>query len=161
MAEESRASSGRHEVCSFCGRPPTMVGHWSAAPDDLLICDECVERCHAVLQRRGSGAASAAAQPSRKLPAPAEIKQQLDEYVIGQERAKKILSVAVHNHYKRIAARLRARRRRDRQEQHPPHRPDRQRQDAPRARPGQDPPRPLRHRRRHDAHRGRLRRRGR
>ena len=95
-------------------------------------------------------------------PSPRSIKEKLDQYVIGQQRAKKVLSVAVHNHYKRLSPRRGdPRRRRDREAQHPAHRPDRQRQDAPGPDAGQGPRRALRHRRRHHADRGRLRRRGR
>jgi ATP-dependent Clp protease ATP-binding subunit ClpX len=89
------------EICSFCGRGAPLVRALVRGPGSLFICDECVERCQEVIQgefrrkRRG-------APRLKELPAPSEMKRQLDEYVIGQERAKKVLSVAVHNHYKRI-----------------------------------------------------------
>ena len=129
-----------------------------AGPDGLHL-----RRVHRALQRhhrRGDreGAESFGLAP---VPKPAEIKTVLDEYVIGQERAKKILAVAVHNHYKRIDAKVGRRRRRARQVEHPAARPDRLRQDAARADAGEDPQRAVRHRRRHHPHRGRLRRRGR
>jgi ATP-dependent Clp protease ATP-binding subunit ClpX len=93
----------RNEVptCSFCGKRHDEVGKLIAGPD-VNICDECVNLCGEIVAndraRKGSG------QRSGKVPLPAEIMAVLDLYVIGQARAKRILSVAVHNHYKRIAA---------------------------------------------------------
>ena len=99
---------------------------------------------------------------SRTCPKPREIFDFLNDYVIGQDQAKKILSVAVYNHYKRVQAGTYARRRRRAREvEHPAARPDRLRQDPPRADPRPDVERAVRDRRRHRAHRGRLRRRGR
>ncbi len=85
--------------CSFCGKSQDEVRKLIAGPT-VFICDECIELCNDIVaeewdEERASG--------MPKLPKPAEIKRFLDEYVIGQERAKKILSVAVHNHYKRIS----------------------------------------------------------
>ena len=85
--------------CSFCGKSQDEVRKLIAGPT-VFICDECIELCNDIVaeewdEERVSGLP--------KLPKPAEIKRFLDEYVIGQERAKKILSVAVHNHYKRIS----------------------------------------------------------
>ena len=110
-----------------------------------------------------SGAAAACPRPLfTDIPTPREIKEQLDQYVIGQDRAKKVLSVAVHNHYKRLVhGEEPDQRSRGRQVQHPADRPDRLRQDAAGPHAGPDPRRPVRHRRRHHADRGRLRRRGR
>ena len=110
-----------------------------------------------------SGGVGASPRPLfTDIPTPREIKAQLDEYVIGQERAKKVLSVAVHNHYKRLVARRGTdRRRRARQVEHPADRPDRLRQDAAGPDAGPHAQRAVRHRRRHHADRGRLRRRGR
>src|SRR5512147_488122 len=86
--------------CSFCGKSQDEVRKLIAGPT-VFICDECIELCNDIVaeewdEERVSGLP--------KLPKPAEIKRFLDEYVVGQERAKKILSVAVHNHYKRISA---------------------------------------------------------
>jgi len=89
------------ETCSFCGRTAAFVRGMVRGPGNLFICDECVDRCNQVLQaefRRRTGIRPAV----REVPPPKKLKAALDEYVIGQERAKKILSVAVHNHYKRI-----------------------------------------------------------
>jgi len=85
--------------CSFCGKSQHEVRKLIAGPT-VFICDECIALCNDIVaeewdEERATGLP--------KLPKPAEIKKFLDEYVIGQERAKKILSVAVHNHYKRIS----------------------------------------------------------
>lgn len=85
--------------CSFCGKYQDQVKRLIAGPG-VYICDECVELCSEII---GEELAEEAELEVRDLPKPAEIKAYLDQYVIGQERAKKILSVAVYNHYKRIA----------------------------------------------------------
>ncbi len=91
--------------CTFCGRSATEVGPLVANPPNLLICRECVETCYAILQQHTSKTASRLEPKSvRRIPPPAEIKRQLDQYVVGQDKAKKVLSVAVHNHYKRLTA---------------------------------------------------------
>ncbi len=84
--------------CSFCGKPQEEVRKLIAGPS-VFICDECVELCREIISEE---VYEAIPSPGMKLPAPKEIHRFLDEYVVGQERAKKILSVAVHNHYKRI-----------------------------------------------------------
>lgn len=93
--------------CAFCGRPRRAVQTLIAGPDGLHICNECVEVCNAVLSRgQLSPTPASGAKPiPLVVPKPHEIKAQLDEYVVGQEQVKKILSVAVHNHYKRITTR--------------------------------------------------------
>jgi ATP-dependent Clp protease ATP-binding subunit ClpX len=85
--------------CSFCGRTQSEVKKLIAGAQ-AYICNECVELCNEILEEEFERANEAEEAP--KLPKPAEIKAYLDQYVIGQERAKKILSVAVYNHYKRI-----------------------------------------------------------
>jgi ATP-dependent Clp protease ATP-binding subunit ClpX len=85
--------------CSFCGRTQSEVKKLIAGAQ-AYICNECVELCNEILEEEFERANEAEEGP--KLPKPAEIKAYLDQYVIGQERAKKILSVAVYNHYKRI-----------------------------------------------------------
>ncbi|MGZ3658698.1 MAG: ATP-dependent protease ATP-binding subunit ClpX [Bdellovibrionota bacterium] len=90
--------------CSFCGKSQREVKKLIAGPS-VYICDECIDLCNDIIHEDSSK--DAAAGPGKKpnldsLPKPEEIKKHLDEYVIGQERAKKVLSVAVYNHYKRI-----------------------------------------------------------
>ena len=92
----------RNKSCSFCGKKAYQVRGMVQGPDSLYICNECVEQCHAVLHADVLQRGVRRFQPD-KLPSPVQIKERLDEYVIGQEHAKKTLAVAVHNHYKRIA----------------------------------------------------------
>ncbi|RMH02010.1 MAG: AAA family ATPase, partial [Aquificota bacterium] len=88
--------------CSFCGRSSNEVLVLIAGPsDNLFICDRCVEACGQVIAQHKRQYTE---HHIKRLPTPEEIKLMLDQYVIGQERAKKILSVAVYNHYKRIRA---------------------------------------------------------
>jgi ATP-dependent Clp protease ATP-binding subunit ClpX len=92
--------------CSFCHRPEHEVNRLIAGPDGVNICDECVGLCVEILEEEGVTPA-AQQKPAINLSmdrvlSPQELVRRLDEYVIGQERAKKVLSVAVYNHYKRI-----------------------------------------------------------
>jgi len=88
--------------CSFCGKSQDEVRKLIAGPT-VYICDECIELCNEIIAEE----AEERFVPGKvTVPKPMEIKQKLDEYVIGQEHAKKILSVAVHNHYKRIDSRV-------------------------------------------------------
>jgi ATP-dependent Clp protease ATP-binding subunit ClpX len=91
------------ERCSFCHRDQSQVRRLIAGPDGVFICDECVTLCQEVLEEDGVKAEPSAATPRWRLAPPKEIMAQLDEYVVGQTRAKKTLSVAVYNHYKRIS----------------------------------------------------------
>jgi ATP-dependent Clp protease ATP-binding subunit ClpX len=84
--------------CSFCGKSQNDVRKLIAGPT-VYICDECIELCNDIIAEEWEEEKS---REIRALPKPAEIKNLLDQYVIGQERAKKVLAVAVHNHYKRI-----------------------------------------------------------
>ena len=104
-------------LCSFCGKRPGTVQNLIPSPTPytcnscrttsaLLICEECVQHCTASLNKDKQVQDSLAAVPL-VVPKPTEIKATLDQYVIGQDRAKKVLSVAVHNHYKRIVNRER------------------------------------------------------
>jgi ATP-dependent Clp protease ATP-binding subunit ClpX len=91
--------------CSFCGKNQAEVRKLIAGPT-VYICDECIELCNDIIAeegRKGGGP-----KEGRGVPKPAEIKEVLDQYVIGQEHAKKVLSVAVHNHYKRIEERAKS-----------------------------------------------------
>jgi len=93
------------QVCSFCHRNHEDVERLIAGPEDVYICDECVSLCVEILEEEQQQAEEEqAADGITDLPSPREIYQRLEEYVIGQERAKKVLSVAVYNHYKRIKA---------------------------------------------------------
>ncbi|MEK7385902.1 MAG: ATP-dependent Clp protease ATP-binding subunit ClpX, partial [candidate division NC10 bacterium] len=84
--------------CSFCGKSQNDVRKLIAGPT-VYICDECIDLCNDIIAEEWEEEKS---RELRSLPKPAEIKNLLDQYVIGQERAKKVLAVAVHNHYKRI-----------------------------------------------------------
>ena len=89
-------------VCSFCGKSQEEVGKLIAGPN-VYICDECIELCNEIMTD-SSEDGDALAEFGTQLLKPKEIKAYLDQYVIGQDHAKRILSVAVHNHYKRINA---------------------------------------------------------
>jgi ATP-dependent Clp protease ATP-binding subunit ClpX len=89
--------------CSFCGKNQDQVKRLIAGPGAVYICDECVELCREIIDEEAAGPAKAKVGPHRT-PPPKVIYEQLGEYVIGQEQAKKVLSVAVYNHYKRISA---------------------------------------------------------
>ncbi len=91
--------NGKLLYCSFCGKSQHEVRKLIAGPS-VFICDECVELCNDIIREEVQEQTAAGA--GNKLPAPREIKEILDEYVIGQHPAKKVLSVAVYNHYKRL-----------------------------------------------------------
>ena len=82
--------------CSFCNRPESLVKQMIAGPNNLFICDECVKSCYDMLK------GSQESVQDFTLPTPHDIMARLDEYIIGQTEAKKVLSVAVYNHYKRV-----------------------------------------------------------
>ncbi len=93
----------KNVYCSFCGKPQKSVRKIVAGPG-VYICDECITLCNSILEEEGflDEEETYTLNEDGKIPNPQEIKQVLDDYVIGQEPAKKILSVAVYNHYKRI-----------------------------------------------------------
>ncbi len=93
--------SGKLLYCSFCGKSQHEVRKLIAGPS-VFICDECVELCNDIIREEMQDQSPTSGS---KLPKPKEIKNILDEYVIGQDRAKKVLSVAVYNHYKRLESR--------------------------------------------------------
>ncbi|MBK1699869.1 ATP-dependent Clp protease ATP-binding subunit ClpX [Thiococcus pfennigii] len=97
-SNHGKSDDGKLLYCSFCGKSQHEVRKLIAGPS-VFICDECVELCNDIIREEMQESVGAAAS---KLPKPHDIKHSLDQYVIGQERAKKVLSVAVYNHYKRL-----------------------------------------------------------
>ena len=100
MADKKGSSSEKTLYCSFCGKSQHEVKKLIAGPS-VFICDECIDLCNEII-RDELPAADEAREGRGDLPTPAEIKANLDNYVIGQEPAKRSLSVAVYNHYKRL-----------------------------------------------------------
>ena len=98
---DTKNDGGKLLFCSFCGKNQNEVRRLIAGPS-VYICDECVDLCTDIITEESHVVEDN--EKSGSLPVPTEIKEILDEYVIGQERAKKILSVAVYNHYKRLQA---------------------------------------------------------
>ena len=142
--------------CSFCGKSQKQVKKLIAGPG-VYICDECIELCNDIIAEE---LADTTELSFDELPKPKEIYEFLNDYVIGQEYAKKILSVAVYNHYKRVQAGSNGAHDNDVELAKSNILllgPDRLRQDAAGPDPGPHAQRPLRHRRRHRADRGRLR----
>jgi ATP-dependent Clp protease ATP-binding subunit ClpX len=90
----------RNAFCSFCRKSHRDVGPLVEGPGDVYICGDCIELCQSIIdqekRRRVRGTTNS------RIPSPREIKDRLDQYVVGQQRTKKVLSVAVHNHYKRL-----------------------------------------------------------
>ena len=88
--------------CTFCGKSEHEVRKLIAGPSSIYICNECIGLCNDILKEESKNFLSHEEFISKPLPTPHEIRDHLNEYVIGQERAKKVLSVAVYNHYKRL-----------------------------------------------------------
>ena len=99
MAQRKRRTE--EDVCSFCGKSAHAVGHLIQGGPNTFICNECVELCHSIMQQERRRTDARRPQLRNLLP-PIEIKNKLDEYVIGQDQAKKTVAVAVYNHYKRL-----------------------------------------------------------
>jgi ATP-dependent Clp protease ATP-binding subunit ClpX len=100
MAKKSNNKKPK-AICSFCGRSGSQADTLIEGPDKVFICPECVELCHNII-RQDRKRATKGGVSLKEMPRPKAIKEYLDQYVIGQEHAKKYLSVAVHNHYKRL-----------------------------------------------------------
>ncbi|MBC7715504.1 MAG: ATP-dependent Clp protease ATP-binding subunit ClpX, partial [Pseudorhodobacter sp.] len=101
MAEKKGSSSEKVLYCSFCGKSQHEVKKLIAGPS-VFICDECIELCNDIIRDEVPAAEADPKTAKSELPFPSEIKASLDQYVIGQEPAKRVLSVAVYNHYKRL-----------------------------------------------------------
>jgi len=101
MAEKKGASGEKVLYCSFCGKSQHEVKKLIAGPS-VFICDECIELCNDIIRDEVPAEGALAKSAKSDLPIPSEIKNSLDAYVIGQEVAKRTLSVAVYNHYKRL-----------------------------------------------------------
>ena len=100
MPDKKTPSGEKLLYCSFCGKSQHEVKKLIAGPS-VLICDECIDLCNDIIEEELTNSLKDGTAKS-ELPTPAEICQQLNEYVIGQDTAKRILSVAVYNHYKRL-----------------------------------------------------------
>ena len=96
--DKTRGDDGKLLYCSFCGKSQHEVRKLIAGPS-VFICDECVELCNDIIREEMQ---EGSVESAGKLPKPHELSALLDQYVIGQARAKKVLSVAVYNHYKRL-----------------------------------------------------------
>jgi ATP-dependent Clp protease ATP-binding subunit ClpX len=101
MADKKGASGEKVLYCSFCGKSQHEVKKLIAGPS-VFICDECIELCNDIIRDEVPADAAGVKSARSDLPVPAEIKSSLDQYVIGQDVAKRTLSVAVYNHYKRL-----------------------------------------------------------
>lgn len=101
MTKTNNNTTRGKAICSFCGRAGSLTDTLIEGPNKVFICPECIDLCHNIILQNRKSTTRVGSRP-KKVPPPREIKEYLDQYVIGQELAKKYLSVAVHNHYKRL-----------------------------------------------------------
>ncbi|MDR0870799.1 MAG: ATP-dependent Clp protease ATP-binding subunit ClpX [Planctomycetaceae bacterium] len=92
----------KNAFCSFCHKSYRDVGPLVEGPGDVYICGECIDLCNTILTQERRRRTGSNTKPISRIPSPREIVSRLNDYVVGQEHAKKVLSVAVHNHYKRL-----------------------------------------------------------
>ncbi len=102
MAKQSDNKRNKKTVCSFCGQSGSRTETLIEGPDNVYICPDCVELCHNIIRQNRKQANTNTGMSLKKTAKPREMKEYLDKYVIGQDHAKKYLSVAVYNHYKRL-----------------------------------------------------------
>ncbi|OCG26236.1 ATP-dependent protease ATP-binding subunit ClpX [Gilliamella sp. HK2] len=102
MVKVNKKSSEKLLYCTFCSKSEHEVRKLIAGPESIYICNECIGLCNEILKEETKSSLSYEEFINKTLPTPHEIREHLDEYVIGQEKAKKVLSVAVYNHYKRL-----------------------------------------------------------
>lgn len=102
--------ANKNQHCSFCGKPKEETRRLITGPDGACICDECIEVCKSMVDEWETDD-----KPTEEIPLkkPAEIKAELDKYIVGQDKAKRVLSVAVYNHYKRINATVKTKKKDD------------------------------------------------
>src|ERR1035438_4830866 len=91
------------KTCNFCNKDQNEVYRLIASPSGVHVCNECIDVCNEIIEEQREKDRSIS-QTAIKVPKPVDIRSFLDDYVVGQEKAKKALAVAVHNHYKRISA---------------------------------------------------------
>ena len=102
--------ANKNQHCSFCGKPKEETRRLITGPDGACICDECIDICKSMVDEWETDDKPTEEVPLKK---PAEIKAELDKYIVGQDKAKRVLSVAVYNHYKRINATVKAKKKDD------------------------------------------------
>jgi ATP-dependent Clp protease ATP-binding subunit ClpX len=100
----SQRNSRLHYKCSFCGKSQEQVRRLIAGPGSVYICDECIELCREIIDEETPAPTQKTPVSASLVPTPKRIYEMLNQYVVGQERPKKVLSVAVYNHYKRIGS---------------------------------------------------------
>ncbi|MDR3199719.1 MAG: ATP-dependent Clp protease ATP-binding subunit ClpX [Planctomycetaceae bacterium] len=98
----NNGTNKKNAFCSFCHKSYRDVGPLVEGPGDVYICGECIDLCQTILTQERRRRYGSGTKPLSKVPSPREVVTRLSEYVVGQEHAKKVLSVAVHNHYKRL-----------------------------------------------------------